>query len=172
MNEKNKTLLSGIFCIVLGVLIAIFGGQKVLDVYFGIVSLVSGLCLIALGAYAVSKKQPLPSSTLILGCVLTAVGITLFTDYLSIGVLINFLVIVILGAGVGIFAYGIYLLKKKEKTPGLMNLALGLVAIVVSILYIAVADFRNIFWIIVGVLIALYGLVEFIYGIKEVKGKK
>ena len=97
---------------------------------------------------------------------------TLFTDFLSVGVLINFLVIVVLGAGVGILVYGIYLLSKKETAPGLMNLVLGLVAIVVAVLYIAVADFRNIFWIIVGVLIAVYGLVEFIYGIKEVKGKK
>lgn len=172
MNEKNKTLLSGIFCIVLGVLIAIFGGQTVLDIYFGIVSLVSGLCLIAYGVYAMSKKQPVPSSSLILGSVLTAVGVTLFTEFLSVGVLINFLVIVVLGAGVGILVYGIYLLSKKETTPGLMNLVLGLVAIVVAVLYIAVADFRNIFWIIVGVLIAVYGLVEFIYGIKEAKGKK
>ena len=172
MNEKNKTLLSGIFCIVLGVLIAIFGGQTVLDIYFGIVALVSGLCLIAYGVYAMSKKQPVPSSSLILGSVLTAVGVTLFTDFLSVGVLINFLVIVVLGAGVGILVYGIYLLSKKETAPGLMNLVLGLVAIVVAVLYISVADFRNIFWIIVGVLIAVYGLVEFIYGIKEVKGKK
>ena len=81
MNEKNKTLLSGIFCIVLGVLIAIFGGQTVLDIYFGIVALVSGLCLIAYGVYAMSKKQPVPSSSLILGSVLTAVGVTLFTDF-------------------------------------------------------------------------------------------
>lgn len=172
MNEKNKTLLSGIFCIVLGVLIAIFGGQTVLDIYFGIVSLVSGLCLIAYGVYAMSKKQPVPSSSLILGSVLTAVGVTLFTEFLSVGVLINFLVIVVLGAGVGILIYGIYLLCKKETAPGLMNLVLGLVAIVVAVLYIAVNDFRNIFWIIVGVLIAVYGLVEFIYGIKEAKSKK
>lgn len=172
MSEKNKTLVSGIFLIVLGVLIAIFGGQTVLDIYFGIVALVSGLCLIAFGIYAMSKKQPVPSSSLIFGSVLTAVGITLFTDYLSVGVLINFLVVVILGAGVGILCYGCYLLSKKETTPGLMNLVLGIVAIVVSVLYIAVADFRDAFWIIVGILIALYGLVEFIYGIKETKGRK
>lgn len=172
MSEKNKTLFSGIFLIVLGVLIAIFGGQTVLDIYFGIVALVSGLCLIALGIYAMSKKQPVPSTSLIFGSVLTAVGITLFTDFLSVGVLINFLVIVVLGAGVGILCYGVYLLSKKQTTPGLMNLVLGLVAIVVSVLYIAIPDFRKAFWIIVGILIALYGLVEFIYGIKESKGKK
>ena len=172
MSEKNKTLFSGIFLIVLGVLIAIFGGQTVLDIYFGIVALVSGLCLIAFGIYAMSKKQPVPSTSLIFGSVLTAVGITLFTDFLSVGVLINFLVIVVLGAGVGILCYGVYLLSKKQTTPGLMNLVLGLVAIVVSVLYIAIPDFRKAFWIIVGILIALYGLVEFIYGIKESKGKK
>ncbi len=169
MSEKNKTLVSGIFFIVMGILIAIFGGQAVLDVYFGIVSLVAGLCLVAMGIYAMSKKQPLPGSTLVLGCVLLAVGVTLFTDFLSVGVLINFLVVVVLGAGAGILTYGIYLLVKKQTVPGLMNLVLGLVAIVVSVLYIAVPDFRSIFWIIVGVLIAVYGLVEFIYAIKEGK---
>ncbi len=172
MNEKNKTLISGIFCIILGVLIAIFGGQKVLDIYFGVVALVSGLCLIAYSVYALSKKQPVPSTALILGFVLSAVGITLFTDYLTVGALINFLVIVILGSGVGILCYGIYLLIKKETVPGLMNLALGIVGVVVSVLYIAVTDFRSIFWIIVGILIAVYGLVEFIYGLKEVSKKK
>lgn len=169
MNEKNKTLISGIICIVLGILIAVFGGQKVLDIYFGIVALVSGLCLVATGIYAMSKKQPVPSVSLILGCVFLAVGITLFTEYLTIAALINFLVIVVLGSGVGILCYGVYLLSKKQTAPGLMNLALGLVAVVVSILYISVPDFRSIFWIIVGVLIAVYGLVEFIYGIKELK---
>ena len=63
----------------------------------------------------------------------------------------------------------IYLLVKKQTVPGLMNLILGIVAIVVSVLYIAVPDFRSVFWIIVGVLIAVYGLVEFIYAIKEGK---
>ncbi len=169
MIDKNKTLISGIFLIVMGVLIAIFGGQAVLDVYFGIVALISGLCLLAIGVYALSKKQPLPSASLILGTILVSVGVTLFTDFLSVGVLINFLVIVILGSGVGILLYGVYLLTKKETVPAIMNIVLGVVAIVVSVLYIAVADFRNVFWIIVGVLIAVYGLVEFIYGIKETK---
>lgn len=169
MSEKNKTLVSGIVIIVMGILIAIFGGQAVLDVYFGIVSLVAGLCLVALGIYAMCKKQPVLGSTLILGCVLLAVGVTLFTDFLSVGVLINFLVVVVLGAGAGILAYGIYLLTKKETIPGLMNLVLGLVAIVVAVLYITVPDFRSVFWIIVGVLISVYGLVEFIYAIKEGK---
>lgn len=172
MSEKNKTLVSGIFLIVMGILIAIFGGQAVLDVYFGIVSLVAGLCLVAMGIYAMSKKQPVPGPTLILGCVLLAIGVTLFTDFLSVGVLINFLVVVVLGAGAGILAYGIYLLTKKQNVPGLMNLVLGIVAIVVSVLYIAVPDFRNVFWIIVGVLIAVYGLVEFIYGIIDSKNYK
>ena len=172
MNEKNKTLVSGIFLIVMGILIAIFGGQAVLDIYFGIVALVAGLCLTVMAVYSMSKKEPIPGPTLILGCVLLAIGITLFTNFLSVGVLINFLVVVILGAGVGILIYGVYLLSRKEQVPGLMNLVLGIVSIVVSVLYIAVPDFRNIFWIIVGVLIALYGLVEFIYGIKEVQGKK
>ena len=172
MNDKNKTLISGIFCIILGVLIAIFGGQTVLDIYFGVVALVSGLCLISYGVYAMSKKQPVPSTSFILGFVLSAVGITLFTNYLTVGDLFNFLVIVILGSGVGILCYGIYLLAKKETVPGLMNLALGIVGVVVSVLYIAVDDFRSLFWIIVGILIAVYGLVEFIYGLKEVSEKK
>lgn len=172
MNEKYKTLVSGIFCVVLGVLIAIFGGQAVLDIYFGIVALVCGLCLVCFSVYAISKKQPVPSTSLVLGFVLIAVGVTLFTDYLSFGALINFLVIVILGAGAGILFYGIYLLAKKQTVPGIMNLVLGVLAIVVAVLYIAVPDFVKVFWIIVGVLIAVYGLVEIIYGCKEISKKK
>ena len=172
MSEKNKTLVSGIFCIILGVLIAIFGGQEVLDIYFGVVAVVSGVCLLVLSIYTMCKKLPVPVPSFIMGCVLTAVGITLFTEYLTVGYVINFLVVIILGAGAGILGLGIYLLTKKEVAPGLMNLALGIFAIVVAVLYIAVPDFRSVFWIIVGVLIAVYGLVDVVLGIKDLQSKK
>ena len=169
MKRKSSTFVSGLIMIILGVLIAVFGGEKTLDIYFGIVSLVSGVCLIALGIYNISKKMPLPPAAVILGSVLVSVGIALFTDYLEFGVLINFLVMVVLGSGVGLLLYGVYLLVKKELPSGLMNVVVGVVAITLAILYITVPDFRKVFWIIVGVVVAAYGLVETIYGIKELK---
>ena len=169
MKAKQSTFISGLIMIILGVLIAIFGGETVLDVYFGIVALVSGICLLALGIYNMSKKAPVAPAPLLLGAVLMAVGITLFTDFLSIGVLVNLLVICVLGSGVGLIIYGAYLLSRKQTASGVMNLVVGVVCVTLASLFIAVADFRSVFWIIVGVVIAVYGLVETIYGIKELK---
>lgn len=169
MKQKSSTFVSGLIMIVLGVLIAIFGVDAVVNTYFGIVALVSGVCLIALGAYNVSKKEPLPPATIILGAVLIAVSIALFVGYLSISILINLLVIIVLGSGAGLICYSVYLLTKKNNAAGIMNLVVGVVAVTLSILYITVPDFRKLFWIIVGVVIAVYGLIETIYGIKELK---
>ena len=169
MKAKQSTFISGLILIILGVLIAIFGGETVLDVYFGIVALVSGVCLLALGIYGMAKKAPVAPAPVILGAVLMAVGITLFTSYLSIADLVKFLVICVLGAGVGLMIYGVYLLTKKLTGVGVMNLVVGVVCVTLAILFIAVPDFRSAFWIIVGVVIAAYGLVETIYGVKELK---
>ena len=157
-KEKVSQLATGIILLLLGVLIAIFGGQAVLDIYFGIIALICGVVLLGFAFYQIAKKKSVNMLALILGCVLLAIGIALFTPFLSFGVIINFLIIVVLGIGVGLMFLGIYLLTKKESFNGVINLIAGLVLVVLAALYIGVADFRTAFWIIVGILVAVYGV--------------
>ena len=161
-KEKVSQLASGIILLLLGVLIAIFGGQTVLDTYFGVVALICGAVLLGLVIYQIAKKSAFNAFALILGCVLIAIGIALFTPFLSFSVIINILVVAILGVGAGLVCIGVYMLAKKDTINGLINLIVGIVLIVLAVLYINVADFRKAFWIIVGILVAIYGVLQII----------
>lgn len=158
-KEKMSRLLSGIILIVLGILVAIFR-EGALDVYFGIVACAAGLLLLIYTAYLVSKKEDLTPAGFIIGSVLLAMGISLFVHWITVAFLISFIVVAVLGAGVGLVLYGAYLLSKKEQFNGFLNVIIGVVAIVLSILYKTVSDFAKIFWVIVGVVIAVYGVLE------------
>ena len=172
-KQKNSKLISGIVVLVLGILVAIFGGQAVLDVYFGVIALISALALLSLTAYQMAKKQFDQVSNLVLGAIFAAVGIGLFTDFLTFAAIINFLVLAILGAGAGLFLYGVYCLVAKNAMAGFMNLLVGAGAITLSVLYITVAEFRTAFWIVVGVLIAVYGLCQTVIVLMDmIKGSK
>jgi hypothetical protein len=46
---------------------------------------------------------------------------------------------------------------------------MGVVAVVLAILYMTVADFAKVFWIIVGVVIAVYGLLGLVFTLIEKK---
>lgn len=155
-KETFSQILKGIIFVVLGILVAIFG-VGALDLYFGIVACAAGALLLIYALFLASRKQNVGASSFITGGILLTVGITLFTDWLSVASLIGFLVVVVLGSGAGLFCFGIYQLVKKEKANALINIVIGVVAITLAVLYMAVPEFRDAFWIIVGVVIALYG---------------
>ena len=64
-KEKVSQLASGIILLLLGVLIAIFGGQTVLDTYFGVVALICGAVLLGLVIYQIAKKSAFNAFALI-----------------------------------------------------------------------------------------------------------
>lgn len=171
MNKKYEQLVSGIILLVLGILVAIFGGQTILDTYFAVISIIAGAALLALAVVSIAKKVQLAPALPIVGGALLAIGIGLFTDWLSMGIVINLAVFAVLGGGCGLVLYSIYLLCRKETQVGLTNLIVGVLAVTLGALYIAVPDFRKIFWIIVGVVIAVYGFVEMVFAISALRRK-
>lgn len=164
-KEQLTRIIIGAVIVVLGVLIAVFGAESVLDTFFGIAGCVAGGCLLGFGIYQIAKKQEINPMTIILGSVLLAVGITLFTPWLSVGILINLLVIVVLGAGAGLVFFGVYKIAKKEVSFGILNIVVGVVAITLAALYLGLPEFRKVFWIIVGIVVATYGCVETVLAI-------
>lgn len=166
-NKKLLGVIEGAIIVALGVLIAIFGFGAV-DLYFAIASTVVGAALLGVSIYGMSKNS-LDVGVLALSGVLIAIGVGLFTHYISFGILINLIVIAILGFGAALIIYGIYLIAKKYPVYGTLVLIIGVVLVTLSVLYICLADFRNMFWIIVGIVIALYGVLYIVAVLTERK---
>ena len=167
-NEKLTQVLVGAIMVALGILVAIFGTQA-FDLYFGVIATAAGAVLLAYAIFLLTKKQKLSASAFILPCVLLTVGICLFVQVIGFAMLVAVLVVLILGLGAGLIFYGAYLLAKKATLNGVINLVIGVAAVTLSILYLTVSDFAKTFWIIVGVVIAIYGVLEIIDAFVEKK---
>ena len=160
-KEKLFQVLSGAILVALGILIAIFQ-IGALDLYFGVIAIIGGAILLAYGIYLLAKKNGFNGSSVILACVLLALGITLVIHFVSFGALIPLVLTLMIGGGAGLVLVGIYAFAKKNTFVGLMNVVIGVAAIVLAVLYIAVPEFRDAFWIIVGIVVALYGVLEIV----------
>ena len=159
MKDKIFAIIEAIIAIALGIVVIVSGAGTALDIYFGIICLVGGIGLLSLACVGLIKTKILQLPATLLGSILVAVGISLFTPYLSFAALINLLITVILGAGAGLIIYGIYvLLVLKNLIIGLTQLIIGAAALVLAILYMTVPEFAQAFWIIIGILIIIYGL--------------
>jgi len=167
-KEKLTQVLVGAIMVALGILVAIFGTEA-FDLYFGILAVAVGAVLLGYAIYLISKKQVLAPTFIIIPAVLLTVGITLLVGTIGFAALVGFLVVLILGFGAGLLLYGIYLIVKKATLNGIIHLVIGVVAVTLSILYLTVPDFAKAFWIIVGIVIALYGILEVVDAFIEKK---
>lgn len=166
-KEKLSKVLTGLIIATLGVLIAIFGVAAVLNIYLGVVACVAGVCLIVYGCLLISKKAVVPPFAFVVGGALISIAIGLFVNKIGVDVIILALVFAVLGGGAGLIIYGIHLLTKKAKSLGVVDIVVGVVAVILSILYITVPDFTKAFWIITGILIAIYGVFETVLALNE-----
>ena len=171
-KQKIFAIIEGAIIIALGVLIAIYGPVAVLDTYVGIVCLVLGVALLIahVVTYADTKALALPG--LALGFILISTGIGLLVPgYLSLGMVFLFLVFALIGVGVALMVYGGYLISKKFLFTGVGEIVIGALLVVFCFLYLFVEEFRTAFWIIIGILIALYGVFFIISAFLEKKKK-
>ena len=118
--------------------------------------------MLAFSFVVMSRKELVPAVNLISGGALVAIGVGLILGKIDAGVLIGLLVFAVLGGGAGLIVYGVYLLTKKATNIGIINLIVGVAALTLAILYLAVAGFAQAFWIIVGILIAVYGISQIV----------
>lgn len=170
MNKKVAKVLEGAVLIVLGVLVAIFGGGTAVDIYFGIIALLTGLYLLALAFIALAQRKILDVGDLLMGTILTTIGVCLFTPWLTFSALIDLFVVIILGLGIGLIILGILALAKKILFAGIGEIVIGALLVTFAIIFKVNPDFHVAFWIIVGVLIAIYGVLVIIAGVMD-KGK-
>ena len=173
MKDKLLKVIEAVVIIALGVVVAVCGGGTAIDIYFGIVALVGGLALLIFNVYGVVTTKKLLFTPTFLCCALTTVGIALFTPYLTFAALINLVIMLVIGLGVALIVYGLYcILLAKKALIGVGEIIIGFAAIVLAILFITVEDFRTIFWIILGVLIIVYGVFYLVFSLIPQKSKK
>ena len=158
-NTKVSQIITAIVVIALGVLIAIFGVAAVLNLYFGILFIVGGALLLALGIAKFVMNKELDFGLTFLSSALLAVGISLLTPWLSFEVFINLFVVLLIAFGAALVLYGIYSAIKRELFFGIGQIVVGIALVVVGILYMTIPEFATAFWIIVGVFVALYGAI-------------
>ena len=164
-NELVLNVLEGIIIIVLGILIAVCGIDATVNIYFGVLALVIGAAALGFSIYLLAKEGTMPLGITLLGGALVAIGVGLFTSYINLGVFISVLIIALLGIGSALTCYGVYFLIKVNKLGGLIQILVGVALVTLTIVYINVPEFVKYFWIIVGILIAVYGAFSVIFAI-------
>lgn len=158
MNNKIGRVIEGLIIAALGVLVAIYGGGSVVDVYFAIIALISGAGCLLVALFSLSKSKELDYGLVIIGVIALFIGFFLFTDWLSFSMLINILIVVLMGLGAALIFCGLYTTLRKSVFYGVGQITVGALIIIFTALYIGVTDFRTVFWIVIGVIIAVYGV--------------
>ncbi len=171
MNKKLLTILEGCAVIALGVLMAIFGGQKVLDVYFGVLFVVAGAGLTAFSIATLVKTKLLPFGAVFGASASILIGTFLLASYYSFANLVYTIVLLIIAAGMALVLYGIYTIVKFSVVYGIGQLVIGAAAAALGFCYIYIASFYKWFWIIIGILVAVYGVVTIVGAILKKEDK-
>lgn len=173
MKEKYIRIISAIIMIVMGIIIAVCGAGTALDLYFGIGFVVTGAVLIVLDIISLTKNKIISFGQVFLAAAFTTIGITLLTThYVSFAILVNLVVILVLGMGIALAIFGLLTLILTKQVPvGIAQLVIGLVVVALVIVYLNVEEFRTVFWIIAGILIAAYGVLDLILTLTNKKLK-
>ena len=164
MKEKYIRIIAAVVIIAMGVIVAVCGAGTALDIYFGIGCLVAGAVLVILNIINLTKNRQLTFSQLFVSTALVTMGIALlFTHYISFAMLINLLILLILGLGIALILYGLFtLLLAKKAALGIIQMVLGVAVVVLVIVFLNVPEFQKAFWIVVGIIIAVYGVLDLV----------
>ena len=167
-NKKLNNVLEAIAMIAFGVCVAIFG-FRTFDIYFGIVFLVAAVGFLAAAIVVLSKTGVLDFGLVLGFTALTTFGVIILINRFDLYFVVIALVYLLIAFGGALIIYGCYSISKKYTVYGVGQILLGAIAITVGILYLLVPEFRTAFWIIAGVLIAVYGVLLLITALS---GKK
>ena len=156
-NKKLVLVLEAIATVALGILVAIFGTQT-LSMYFGIVFLLAAVGFLAASILSLAKLHTITFAPILAFCVLTTLGILLLARFDMVGFLVWLFIYVLLGVGAALVLHGVYFMIKHNVVIGVGEITLGLVVTLLSALYLTVPPFQVAFWIVAGVVIAVYGV--------------
>lgn len=162
MSNKLATILTGVLCIALGIIIAVSGGGTALNVYIAIVCLVGGIGLLAFSCYALAKKLPVPVGSLLLAGILITIAIAIFIEKISFAALIGILIYALMGLGFGLIVVGLFTIVRHSLVYGIGQMVIGGLFVLFTALFLGIPEFAQAFWIIVGIIVIVYGVLVLI----------
>ncbi len=171
-KEKLVGILEAIVIIAFGIIIAVFGGGTALDIYFAIVALVAGAVLLIVNVYSLVKVKELNFALTFLSSALITVGVAILAKGLSFGVLIPLMAYLLLGLGIALVLYGLFVALRKNLFYGVGQIVVGAVLTTLVIIFLTVPEFAHAFWIIVGVVLAIYGVLLLVFTLIDKDGKR
>lgn len=172
MNKKLLGIIEGAVTIVLGVLIAVFGGQEVMDIYFGVLFVIAGAALLAFAIVGLVRTKILSFGITFGALAALLLGSFLLARQLSMGYLVYILALLIIAAGGALIFYGVYTIIKLSVFYGIGQIVVGAAAATLAICYLYVDGFYKVFWIIIGVLVAVYGVFMIVSALLNKEDKK
>ena len=158
MSNKLITIIQGAIAVTLGILIAVFGGVETLGTYFGVLFIIAGVFGLALAFTALFRTQLLGFGGLFIGGAFLALGTALLIHPELFGFIVYIVVLLIIAAGCALVVYGVFTIVKHSLFYGIGQIVVGAIAVTLAVLFLKVGGFQTVFWIIVGVLVALYGV--------------
>lgn len=163
MKGKLAGILEAVVIIAFGIIIAIFGGGTALDLYFAIVALVAGVILLMVNVYTLVKVKELNFGLVFLASALITVGVAILAQKLSFAVLIPLMAFLLLGLGIALVLYGIFVAVRKNLFYGVGQIVVGAILATLVIIFLTVPEFAHAFWIILGVVLAVYGVLLLVF---------
>ena len=162
MNKKLVAICEGVLFIVIGVLVAIFGGGEVMDMVFGILFIVAGTLLGVLATMTTVKTKVLPLGITFAAIASLFFGICVVAKNLggaTVYPVFHYAMFAAVGLGAALFLKGLHiLLVRKLVFTGVGQMVVGAGIATVAILYLfGPAGFQEVFWIVLGILIAVGG---------------
>ena len=78
----------------------------------------------------------------------------------------------LLGLGIALILYGLFVALRKNLFYGVGQIVVGAVLATLVIIFLTVPEFAHAFWIIVGVVLAIYGALLLVFTLIDKDGKR
>lgn len=169
MNKKLVAICEGVLLITIGVLVAIFGGKEVMDIVFGVLFIVGGASLLTLACMTTIKTKVLPLGITFGAIASLFFGICLVAKNLggaSVVPVFYYGMFAAVGLGAALFLKGLHIMiVRKLVFTGLGQMVIGAGITTIAVLFLFGPEgFKDVFWIVLGILIAVGGLYTCVMG--------
>ena len=159
-----RRLVEALIILTFGLLVAILKNSSI-DIYFGVTLIVVGLSLVVLMILTIKKERFVPIPITFAGLALLSLGIAALTPLLTFQMIVVMLLVAAGAFGLTLIIKGIELITRRATILGVLIIMSGAALLTIAILYFAVESFQAFVWILLGVFICGYGVVEIVYAI-------